>query len=125
VWTDRAHIARRAQLFSSDYVRCFRRIRFACAIYLSSGIGAIDTPYTELEKRIAKSIIPGVDVDAVDGMSALNETASSAGLGPALPRKPILKNSTVPDPYPTGTKVQVFWAGDKQWFNGTILSSTQ
>ena len=27
----------------------------------------IDTPYTELEKRIAKSIIPGVDVDAVDG----------------------------------------------------------
>ena len=83
----------------------------------------IDTPYTELEKRIAKSIIPGVDGDAVDGMSALNETASSAGLGHALPRKPILKNSTVPDPYPTGTKVQVFWAGDKQWFNGTILST--
>ena len=59
----------------------------------------------------------------VDNITALDETASSAGSGHALPLKSILKNSTVsepPDPYPAGTKVQVFWADNKQWFNGTI-----
>merc|ERR1712194_376531 len=49
----------------------------------------LDTPYTELEKRIAKSILPDNSVDVI------NSTVSEP-----------------PDPYPTGTKVQVYWADE-------------
>ena len=74
-----------------------------------------DNAYIALESSVEQA---RTSVEEGGSTSIINDTE----IAPALTLAPTI--SDPPDPFPAGSKVDVFWTSPKQWYTGTITSTS-